>query len=116
MSSSSTPRRDFLKHLALGGAGSLLALQKVFGADLRRLGLPDYKAATFPKLRDEYMLAPEVTYLNHASIGTVPRAVHEAHTRYLEQCEANPWLYMWSGAWEEPRETVRARAARWAPP
>ena len=103
--------------MALGGVGapvlgSLLAAQNAFGADVQRLGLGTYTADTFPKLRQAYMLAPEVTYLNHASIGTMPRPVYEAHTRYLEVCEANPWLHMWGGAWEEPREAVRARAAR----
>ena len=112
MPPSSTPRRDFLKHLALGGAGSLLALQNAIGADMKRLGLEAYTTATLPRLRDQYMLAPEVTYLNHASIGTVPRPVYEAHTQYLQACETNPWLHMWGGAWEEPRETVRARAAQ----
>jgi selenocysteine lyase/cysteine desulfurase len=37
--------------------------------------------------------------------------VHEAHKAYLAMCESNPWLYMWGGVWEEPREAVRAKAA-----
>ncbi len=32
-----------------------------------------------------------VTYLNHASIGTVPTAVQWAHREYLDLCETNPW-------------------------
>ena len=32
------------------------------------------------KVRERYLLSPDVTYLNHASIGTVPRAVHEARS------------------------------------
>ena len=116
MQASSNTRRDFLKNMSLGGlgvsaSGSLLALQDALGADLARLRLADYTASTFPALRDQYMLAPTVTYLNHASIGTIPRPVHEAHRRYLELCESNPWLHMWGGAWEEPREAVRAKAA-----
>jgi selenocysteine lyase/cysteine desulfurase len=63
-------------------------------------------------MRDRYLLDPRVTYLNHASIGTVPRAVHAAGMRYREICEENPWLYIWGGAWEEPREEVRAQSAR----
>lgn len=58
-----------------------------------------------------YSLDPAITYLNHASIGTIPRLVQEAHANYLRICESNPWLYMWGGAWEEARETVRTRAA-----
>jgi len=30
----------------------------------------------------------------------------------LKVCEKNPWLYMWGGAWEAPRERVRQEAAR----
>lgn len=60
---------------------------------------------------DQYSLDPSVTYLNHGSIGTIPRVVQEAHSGYLSLCETNPWLYMWSEPWVEPREEVRRRAA-----
>ena len=50
--------------------------------------------------------------MNHASIGTVPRSVHEAHVAALRACETNPWLHMWGGEWEVPREAVRAALAR----
>ena len=55
------------------------------------------------RLRDAYRLDPDVTYLNHASIGTIPRQVRGAHRRYLEICERNPWAYIWGGEWEEPQ-------------
>lgn len=105
-----TRRRQFLK--ALAAAGSLLSAQQLLGTELDRLALSELTAATLPQLRSEYLLAPEVTYLNHASIGTIPRLVHQARARYLEVCESNPWLYMWGDAWEEPREQVRRKAAR----
>jgi selenocysteine lyase/cysteine desulfurase len=63
-------------------------------------------------MRNRYMLDDRVTYLNHASIGTVPGAVHAAGMRYRQICEENPWLYIWGGAWEEGREEVRAASAR----
>lgn len=72
----------------------------------RKLGRAD-----FPGLREQYMLSDDITYLNHASIGTIPRPVHEARNQYLEVCESNPWRYMWSGEWDEPREEVRGKAA-----
>ncbi len=89
--------------------GGLIKLDRVFAAELA--ALPDAAANGSAALRDRYMLSPEVIYLNHGSIGTIPRAVHEARTAYLEVCESNPWLYMWGGAWEEPREQVREKAA-----
>ena len=109
MQTSGNRRRKFLQQIA--AAGSLLAAQQVFGRELERLALPDYSAETFERLRKEYLLAPEVAYLNHASIGTIPRVVHEARVRYLALCETNPWFYMWGGEWEEPREEVRRKAA-----
>lgn len=76
------------------------------------IGLGDGSPDRIAALKERYLLAPDVVYLNHASIGTVPRAVHDARARYLSLCEENPWLYMWGGAWEEAREGVRADLAR----
>lgn len=104
-------RRHFLKQSAPLLAG-LTAAQQMFTAQLQALALPRHTADTFTALRAQYMLAPEVTYLNHASIGTMPRPVHEALQRYLTVCEANPWLHMWGPAWQAPREAVRATAAQ----
>ena len=70
-----------------------------------------FQDADPPRLRDAYSLAKDVVYLNHASIGTVPRVVHEAQVRYLALCETNPWLHVWGGAWEEPRADVRRKLA-----
>lgn len=108
-------RRSFLKRAALGAA-SLPLLEELGAA--RRL-FADELAATadggrrgaFESFRQAYSLDPGVTYLNHASIGTVPLLVQRARQRYLELCETNPWLYMWGGAWEESREEVRRKAA-----
>ncbi len=110
-------RRTFLRQLASAagatGAGSLLAAQRSFADAIDRLAEePPASSPAFTRLRERYLLDPDVIYLNHASIGTVPRIVHEAHVRYLEICETNPWLHMWGGAWESPREAVRGSAAR----
>ena len=61
---------------------------------------------------DDYSLAPDILYLNHASIGTIPRRVQKAHAGYLELCETNPWLYMWSDPWRDQLDNVRGKAAR----
>jgi isopenicillin-N epimerase len=111
-----TDRRQFVRSLAAGAAaGPALALlgpfRQAFARDLSGVDLASYTARSFAQLRSAYMLDPDVTYLNHASIGTMPAAVFEARARYLEVCERNPWLYMWGGVWEEPREEARAKAA-----
>lgn len=41
-------------------------------------------------LRDEYLLDPEVAYLNHGGFGAVPRRVLEARERHLRRIEGNP--------------------------
>ncbi len=110
-------RRHFLKTVAAGAAAApllsmLLPLREAFGRDIDRLGLRGMKGDAFRQLRDDYMLDPNVTYLNHASIGTMPKAVFDARARYLALCERIPWVYLWGGGWEEPREAVRAQAAR----
>lgn len=37
--------------------------------------------------------------------------VQDAHKGYLELCESNPWLYMWSEPWEKARAQTRTKAA-----
>jgi selenocysteine lyase/cysteine desulfurase len=107
-------RRSFVRTLA-GGAtasalASLAAARGAFAESLAALagGLQEHG---FAGLGDAYMLSPDVLYLNHASIGTIPRAVYEARARYLTLCESNPHLYMWGEAWQAPKEEVRAKAA-----
>lgn len=108
-------RRGFLKTLSATAATPLLAhfagVQEIFGRELEAVALSGGSGEGFPGLRDRYLLDARVTYLNHASIGTVPREVHAAGIRYREICEENPWLYIWGGAWEEAREDVRRSSA-----
>lgn len=111
-------RRAFLRAVGRGAAtlstlslvDALTEVEAAFADDLGRLGREPGPLST-QELVPRYMLDDDIVYLNHASIGTVPRSVHDAHLRYLELCETNPWLYMWGGAWEEAREATRASVA-----
>ncbi len=110
-------RRRFLKQLlaasaGLSVAGPLEATLDRLGTDLPGVTLGDRSDHAIRSLRAEYLLSPDILYLNHASIGTVPRAVHEAHVAALELCESNPWLYMWGGEWDAPRELAREALSR----
>jgi selenocysteine lyase/cysteine desulfurase len=107
-------RRTFLRTLAgavsAPVAGQLLSVEQALASELESL---DARDSIRPQsMRGRYLLDPRVTYLNHASIGTVPEAVHAAGMRYREICEENPWLYIWGGAWEGPREEIREKSAR----
>jgi len=110
-----THRRAFLKQAAgvLGATAlaPLIATDRAMATTTRGLASAGAGRLGAVRLSEEYLLGPDISYLNHASIGTIPRAVHEAHKAYLSVCETNPWLYMWGGAWEAPRESVRALAA-----
>ncbi len=43
-----------------------------------------------PDLAEQYLLDPQVIYLNHGSFGAVPRPVFEAYQRWQRELEANP--------------------------
>jgi len=110
-------RRSFIASLTSIGIGSpfvgrFLAAEETLSG--RLLFLRDRGGAALPptNLREQYLLDPGVTYLNHASIGTMPAAVHEARLEYSAICESNPHLYIWGGAWDTLLDEVRAKGAR----
>ena len=72
----------------------------------------EQESVDFAKLAGEYSLGEKVKYLNHASIGCIPKSVQQAHVEYLNLCETNPWLHMWSDAWKQPVEDTRQAAAK----
>ncbi len=43
-----------------------------------------------PNLAAQYLLDPQVIYLNHGSFGAVPRPVFQAYQRWQRELEANP--------------------------
>ncbi len=110
-------RRKFLQHTSRSTiTGSLLlalnSARREFLVDVQEAPLQTESGIDFERLRQEFSLDPEITYLNHASIGAIPLAVQKSRVRYLELCEANPWLYMWGGGWDEPRESTRKKCAQ----
>jgi isopenicillin-N epimerase len=108
-------RRGFLRTSA--AAAALSALGELRAGTASRLeAAPAARAVADPfrSLADEYLLDPEVLYLNHGSIGTIPRLVHEARLGYLALCETNPHLHIWGEPWVEPVDAVHAGLARMA--
>lgn len=101
-------RRAFLSGTGIGLA-AFLGDRTAFSTALARAsGLAGQGAAA---ARDEYLLAPGLVYLNHGSIGTIPKAVLDEHTRRLRECETNPHLHMWGDLWVEAIARTRAAAA-----
>lgn len=116
MSDTITGRRGFLRTLAAGAVAApfLVQVQELDAAlrsTLARVEVGDGSSAAIQAIRDQYLLSPGLNYLNHASIGTVPRLVHEAHVAHLELCETNPSLYVWGRIWRDVTEVTRQAAA-----
>lgn len=108
-------RRNFLRTLAaVGASASVLGrAEDLLGAPMEsRTPLsPRVQGEGLARLREQYLLSSELIYLNHASIGTVPRPVLAAHSGYLELCETFPSLYVWGAVWREVAEETRRSAA-----
>ena len=102
-------RRSFLAGSSAGLA-SLLGDRSAFTGALARLA-PVASESIAKSLADEYLLEPQLLYLNHGSIGTIPRVVHEEHVRRLRQCETNPHIHMWGEVWVEALSKTRSAAA-----
>jgi cysteine desulfurase/selenocysteine lyase len=107
-------RRRFLKNLPAGAAGltALLETRETLAGSLSEVSRWSMNPDAFGRLRSQYSLSPEITYFNHASIGTIPLPVQKARQEYFEQCETNPWLYIWGGAWDDALQETRETAAR----
>ena len=111
-----TSRRGFLRTLAAAGAAAplLTRAERLEGSLAATSAGAPFRAddpTSVARLRAQYMLSDDLVYLNHASIGTVPEAVHRAHVGYLELCEHHPSLYVWGSVWREVTEQTRATAA-----
>lgn len=46
------------------------------------------------QLRDEWLLDPALTYLNHGTVGATPRAVLSAQRALMDECERQPSRFM----------------------
>lgn len=101
-------RRSFLTRLMAGGGLAGLAPL----ADAHEAAMTSIRSDPGAHDARSYALEPGLLYLNHASVGTIPRTVLDAHRRYLQVQEGNPWEHVWGPAWEGTRNAVRARAAR----
>ena len=99
-------RRNFLRSLGSIIGGSLFLTDNVIAEILNHNVLNDPQ-----KLAKTYLLKEKSSYLNHASIGTVPKLIHQAHIKYLEICESNPSMYVWGNIWKEVTENTRQLAS-----
>jgi isopenicillin-N epimerase len=109
-------RRNFVKGLA----ASLFAihLSPKLGEGLidrfrvleEDLGKARDKRSFWRRVRQEFLLNPDLVYLNCGSVGSSPRVVVDAVANYMYEMEGDPLHNEWGGigAW---MEDVRSRAA-----
>lgn len=62
-------------------------------------------------LREAHYPDLDVTYFNHASMGTIPRRVIDARCDRLREMETNPWLHVFGGKWDEAVQEARTEIA-----
>ncbi len=108
-------RRRFLQGMAAAAAGlsgldALFPLRQEIKTAIAGL-VPHPRGNAFAAARADYDLGPDVLYLNHASIGTMPRVVRKALRGYIDTCETNPWHHLWGDAWVEAQARTRQKAA-----
>jgi len=100
-----TSRREFL-----GRAAGALGLAMV--ASPSRAEEPATPEAAAADLRSAYDLDPSIVYLNHASVGTMPRSVREAREHWLAEIESDPRAHVFGDAFHDEKDRVRDRCAR----
>ena len=116
MSHTPPTRRGFLKALAAGAVAPGLVsrmegLERALSGPAGGRTFRSSDAGSIRALGSQYLLRDGLVYLNHASIGTVPRPVHDAHVGYLELCESHPHVYVWEQVWRDVTEDTRSAAA-----
>lgn len=76
---------------------------------VRRSGV--YAAAVTVPTRDDFLLDPDLVFLNHGSFGAVPRVVQEAYEQLQRSMERNPVAWLQRSA-EPLMAEARARVAQ----
>ncbi len=51
-------------------------------------------------LKSQFMLDPEITFLNHGSYGACPKPVFEAYQQYQKELEVHPIQFMQEKVYE----------------
>jgi isopenicillin-N epimerase len=65
-----------------------------------------------PNLRSEFLLAADLTFLNHGSFGATPRIVFDEHTRWRQRIEADP-IELLARRGSELLETAKQAIGDW---
>ena len=103
-------RRKFINSFSSILGGSILFNDPSYFEFVKEIDFNTERINT-KKLSKFYMIKEGGIYLNHASIGTIPQPVHNAHVKYLKICESNPSLYVWGAPWKKITDLARTLSA-----
>ena len=114
-------RRNFVKSLAAGLVAThfLPELGEALTGSLQNLqdnlGKARGERSFWRRVRQEFLLNPDLVHLNCGSVGSSPRLVVDAVANSMYEMEGDPLHNEWGGigAW---MEKVRARAFCWVLP
>ncbi|RLD19234.1 MAG: aminotransferase class V-fold PLP-dependent enzyme [Bacteroidetes bacterium] len=108
-------RRNFIKSLATGIAGTIALPSLAFSAVEKKnhtwLKSRDSSAEEFwVTVKEQFEFAPGLRYFNNGSLGSSPISVQKATKEYIETLDGFPSKYMWGG-WKDAKEEVRKNIA-----
>lgn len=61
-------------------------------------------------MKSQFLLNPEITYLNHGSFGACPRPIFENYQKWQRELEAEPVQFITKNAWRYLAESKKALA------
>ena len=111
-------RRKFFGSLlaSLAAAATLpeiaTAVQDYLGSLKRELDAAPDERHFWERVRQEFMLKPGLIHFNSGSIGATPVPIVEAHKKYIDQLEEDPYGQVWSGFGSDTLDLVQQTAAR----
>lgn len=107
-------RRKFLKASLTGLAGvGAFPVQAFFNHVPKsippRVNFSDDESY-WESMKKQFEFDQGLTYFNHASLGSSPKAVRDATSKFMQTLEKFPSKYMWGG-WKDEKEAVRQKVA-----
>ena len=110
-------RRNFLRTLGMGTVTAVVSPAHIWAkstSDLQKtIGLfktEDTSEAFWETIKSQFRFAEGLTYFNNGSLGSCPKTIRKATTKFRDTLDDFPSKYMWGG-WNKEKETVRKKTA-----
>lgn len=112
-------RRRFLQTLSTGVASATLLPTATIAANFHQATKPtidfqqlkqDNSESFWELVKAQFVFAPNLRYLNNASLGACPMTVQQATNTFRATLDGFPSKYMWGG-WKDEKENTRQLVA-----